>query len=249
LTGYELLASQLSSSSVPPSEKTSSDPSHITPVYRKFSHLHHRVLLHLQDELAEMEHHLRMLDEGIAQTYTVPPAPPTDSSDPTSIPTHYPSSRRIERDISGGHPVFARRTLLLGEIYNKQQQYHTALRDYTNMLRDSRPAEKDEIGAYKSFLADRKPICDGEAAFLDKREDLIVPGGAVRAEHSASTNATGRDALWEQASFLAALLLLPLLLSTVLSDFASRAAATALLGAGAGLVVWGARVRGRVGAA
>jgi hypothetical protein len=249
LTGYELLASQLSSSSILPSKETSSDPSHLTPVYRKFSHLHHRVLLHLQDELAEMEHHLRMLDEGIAQTYTVPPAPPTDSSDPTSTPTHYPSSRRIERDISGGHPVFARRTLLLGEIYNKQQQYHTALRDYTNMLRDSRPAEKDEITAYKSFLADRKPICDGEAAFLDRRGDLIVPGGAVRAEHSTPTNAAGRDALWEQASFLAALLLLPLLLSTILPDFASRAAATALLGAGAGLVVWGTRVRGRAGAA
>ena len=249
LTGYELLASQLASSSIPPSKESSSDPSHLTPVYRKFSHLHHRVLLHLQDELAEMEHHLRMLDEGIAQTYTVPPAPTADSSSPTGTPTHYPSSRRIERDISSGHPVFARRTLLLGEIYNKQQQYHTALRDYTNLLRDSRPAEKDEIAAYKSFLADRKPICDGEAAFLDKREDLIVPGGgAARADRSAPANVAGRDALWEQSSFLAALLLLPLLLSTVLPDFASRAAATALLGAGAGLVVWGARVRGRVGA-
>lgn len=248
LTGYELLASQLASSYVPPSKEPSSDPSHLTPVYRKFAHLHHRVLLHLQDELAEMEHHLRMLDEGIAQTYTVLPAPPTDSSDPKTAPAHYPSSRRIERDISSNHPVFARRTLLLGEIYNKQQQYHTALRDYTNLLRDSRPAKKDEIAAYKSFLADRKPICDGEAAFLDKREDLIVPGGTVTANHIAPVNATGRDALWEQASFLAALLLLPLLLSTVLPDFASRAAATALLGAGAGLVVWGARVRGRAGA-
>ncbi|GAB7324797.1 hypothetical protein MBLNU13_g08639t1 [Cladosporium sp. NU13] len=249
LTGYELLASQLASSSIPPSKEPSSDPSHLTPVYRKFSHLHHRVLLHLQDELAEMEHHLRMLDEGIAQTYTVPPVPSTDSSsDPTSTTqTHYPSSRRIERDISSGHPVFARRTLLLGEIYNKQQQYHTALRDYTNLLRDSRPAEQDEIAAYKSFLAARKPICDGEAAFLDRREDLIVPGGG--ALRGADRNVAGRnDALWEQASFLAALLLLPLLLSTVLSDFASRAAATALLGAGAGLVLWGARVRGRAGA-
>lgn len=254
LTGYELLASQLASSSIPPSKEPSSDPSHLTPVYRKFSHLHHRVLLHLQDELAEMEHHLRMLDEGIAQTYTVPPAAPsTDSSPNPTSTTHYPSSRRIERDVSSGHPVFASRTLLLGEIYNKQQQYHTALRDYTTLLRDSRPAEQDEIAAYKAFLADRKPICDGEAAFLDKREDLIVPGGgALRGADDRSTpanNVTGRDdALWEQACFLAALLLLPLLLSTVLPDFASRAAATALLGAGAGLVVWGARVRGRADA-
>jgi len=249
LTGYELLASHLAPSSVLSSKETSSSPPHLTPLYRKFSHLHHRVLLHLQDELAELEQHLRMLDEGIAQTYTVPPTPPTDTSDPTKSPAYYPASRRIERDIANGHPVFARRTLLLGEIYNKQQQYHTALRDYTTLLRDSRPAGSADIAAYKSFLADRKPICEGEAAFLDKREDLIVPGGSVSVNHSAPPNTAGRDALWEQASFLAALLLLPLLLSTVLPDFASRAAATALLGAGAGLVVWGARVRGRAGVA
>jgi hypothetical protein len=251
LTGYELLASHLASSSILSPKDTSSAPPHLTPLYRKFSHLHHRVLLHLQDELAELEHHLRILDEGIAQTYAVPPAaPPTNSSDPTRTPAHHPASRRIERDIASSHPVFARRTLLLGEIYNKQQQYHTALRDYTTLLRDSRPAEKGEIAAYKSFLATRKPICDGEAAFLDRREDLIVPGGAtVESSTLAPRHSTGRDALWEQATFLAALLLLPLLLSTVLPDFASRAAATALLGAGAGLVVWGARVRARAGVA
>lgn len=243
LTGYELLASQLASSTVPPSKDASSASSQVTPLYRKFSHLHHRVLLHLQDELAELEYHLRMLDEGIAQTY----ASPVATTDPAAPADHYPASRRIERDIAAGHPVFARRTLLLGEIYSKQQQYHSALRDYTSVLRDSRPAEMDEIAAYKSYLADRKPICDGEAAFLDRREDLIVPGGARSTNNNAKSHANGRDALWEQASFLVALLLLPLLLSTILPDFASRAAATALLGAGAGFVVWGARVRGRAG--
>lgn len=245
LTGYELLASHLASSTYPPPRDASSAQPHITPLYRKFSHLHHRVLLHLQDELAELEHHLRMLDEGIAQTYASP-VTTTDSSAPLE---HYPASRRIERGESAGHPVLAHRTLLLGEIYSKQQQYHSALRDYTSALRDSRPAENDEIAAYKSFLADRKPICEGEAAFLDRREDLIVPGGGARSRSNPLPHAMGRDAMWEQASFLAALLLLPLLLSTILPDFASRAAATALLGAGAGLVVWGARVRGRAGGA
>jgi hypothetical protein len=245
LTGYELLASHLASSDIPPAKGISSAPPHLTPVYRKFSDLHHRVLLHLQDELAELELHLRMLDEGIAQTYATPPIPPTDYPPSTTSPEHYPASRRYERDIAAGHPVFARRTLLLGEIYSKQQQYHTALRDYTSLLRDSRPAEKDEIVAYKSFLADRKPICESEVAFLDKREDLIVPGAVRPTNDGARPFSTGRDALWEQASFLAALLLLPLLLSAVLPDFGSRAAATALLGAGAGLVVWGARFRGR----
>jgi hypothetical protein len=249
LTGYELLASHLASSTDPPTKNTTSSPPHLTPLYRKFSHLHHRVLLHLQDELAELEYHLRMIDEGIAQTYaTPPPIPPTTSPGSTTPATHYPASRRLERDIANNHPVFARRTLLLGEIYSKQQQYHTALRDYTTLLRDSRPAETDEIADYKSFLADRKPICEGEIAFLDKRDDLIIPGG-VRPKNRSVSFATNRDSLLEQVSFLAALLLLPLVLSAVLPDFASRAAATALLGAGAGLVVWGARIRTRAAGA
>lgn len=240
LTGYELLASHLSSSTAPPAKDVLSGAANLTPLYRKFSLLHHRVLLHLQDELAELENHLRVLDEGIAQTYAVPPT----STDPSAVSSHHPASRRLERDVASGHPVFARRTLLLGEIYSKQQQYHTALRDYTSLLRDSRPAEDDDVAAYKAFLADRKPICDGEVAFLDKKDDLIVPGSANPVSHDAP-NAPVQDALWEQVCFLVALLLLPLLISAVLPDFASRAAATALLGAGAGLVVWGARIRGR----
>ena len=243
LTGYELLASHLSSSAAPSTKDASPEATNLTPLYRKFSLLHHRVLLHLQDELAELETHLRVLDEGIAQTYAVPLTPATE---PPTTPNHHPASRRLERDVASSHPVFARRTLLLGEIYSKQQQYHTALRDYTSLLRDSRPAEDKDVAAYKAFLADRNPICEGEVAFLDKKDDLIVPGTAKPvANHSVIHAAAGQDALWEQVAFLLALLLLPLLLSAVLPDFASRAAATALLGAGAGFVVWAARIRGR----
>jgi hypothetical protein len=247
LAGYELLASSLAASRIPSADSTIPTGTPLTPLYRKFSHLHHRVLLHLQDELAELETQLRFLDESIAQISASPPRPPTtDSPAPAPSPSYPPPSRRLERNPN--YPThFTHRTLILGEIYNKQKQYHSALRDYNSMLRDSRPAEESEISAYKAFMAERKPIWEAETKFLDKTDDLVVPEPQSQplARRTRSSDSTAQSAFWEQAAFLAALLLLPLLLSTVLSDFASRAAATALLGAGAGLVVWGGRVRER----
>lgn len=246
LAGYELLASSLAATHTLHTDSTTTTAPTLTPLYRKFSHLHHRVLLHLQDELAELETQLRFLDESIAQISASPHLPPVDSPDSVSSPSHPPASRRLERNPN--YPThFARRTWILGEIYNKQKQYHSALRDYTSMLRDSRPAEESEISAYKSFLAERKPISNAETTFLDKTDDLVVPEPQSHLQpltrRARSGASTAHGALWEQAAFLVALLLLPLLLSTVLPDFASRAAATALLGAGAGLVIWGGRVR------
>jgi len=55
VTGYELLASQLSSHTV-------------KPMYRKFEALNHRLLLHLQDEISELEEQLHRLDNADTQT-------------------------------------------------------------------------------------------------------------------------------------------------------------------------------------
>ncbi|KAM0717975.1 hypothetical protein Q7P37_006307 [Cladosporium fusiforme] len=279
LAGYELVAANLSPLPDPNDNKTNNPTTnkpHLTPLYRKFSHLHHRILLQIQDELSEMEAQLRVYDEIAAQTYTTPPSsPPTSSTSPSTDPTlpsatqtqtqtqtHHPASRRAETHPQS-HPIFAHRTRLLGNIFLKQQQYHTALRDFNSLAHDSRPAAEEEVAAYRTFMKERKPIWEGEAKFLDLPDDLIVPIGGERSDDRSdnkargrksasfltkpskrgSNNSTDKDALWEQTLFLAALLLLPLLLSTILPDFASRAAATALLGAGAGLVVWGARVR------
>lgn len=96
LTGYELLARELSDR-----------PHDITPMYRKFEYLHHRVLLHLQDELSELEEHLRITDEFLTQLAR------NDSGSPAN-----PASRRKEW-YSGDH----RRTDLLGRIFQKQEQY------------------------------------------------------------------------------------------------------------------------------
>lgn len=61
-SGYELLASRLASSRF-----NNEDGSNPKPIYRKFGNLNHRVLLHLQDELSELEEHLHRLDQADAQ--------------------------------------------------------------------------------------------------------------------------------------------------------------------------------------
>lgn len=112
VVGYELLANELSRSS---SSSSSSSSSHgrkkrLVPIYRKFSHLNHRVLLHLQDETSELEEELRHLDECIAQIT------PRDAEGYA-----YPASRR--GDARYGGEMHFKRTELLGRIYQKLEQY------------------------------------------------------------------------------------------------------------------------------
>ena len=84
----------------------------VVPLYRKFEQLNHRVLLHLQDELAELEEELANMDECIAQ-YSI-------RNEAGHV---YPASRRREKHY--GSEVHSRRTELLGRIYLKLGQYST----------------------------------------------------------------------------------------------------------------------------
>jgi hypothetical protein len=65
VTGYELLASRLSSHTA--STEDGND-SKIKPIYRKFEALNHRLLLHLQDEISELEEQLHRLDSADTQS-------------------------------------------------------------------------------------------------------------------------------------------------------------------------------------
>lgn len=106
--GYELLAEKLSEPSLGSGKRPRKGG--IVPMYRKFEHLNHRVLLHLQDEICELEEELRYLDEAIAQTL------PRDESGHA-----YPASRR--GDARFGGDLHYRRTDLLGRIFQKLGQY------------------------------------------------------------------------------------------------------------------------------
>ena len=106
ITGYELLASNLSSSS------RGTDT--LTPIYRKFETLNNRILLYLQDEISEIEEDLRKLDEADAQACAA-------MSGMTEEGGPVPTSRRLEARMPS--EIHFRRLELLGRTFLKVGQY------------------------------------------------------------------------------------------------------------------------------
>lgn len=105
-TGYELLASRLSCRN-PDIE----DGRIIKPMYRKFEALNHRVLLHLQDELSELEEHLQRLDRA-------------DTQSRQHERMMIPASRRAAQQAGG--ELQWHKTDVLGKIGYKLTQYSSS---------------------------------------------------------------------------------------------------------------------------
>jgi hypothetical protein len=121
MSGYELLAAKLSSSGLTSRSRrgsggtsTSSEGDDeyptIRPIYRKFEALNHRLLLHLQDELSELEEQLHRLDTADTQTRRLQNC-------------ILPASRRAE--FMAGGELQWRKTDILGKIGFKLGQYST----------------------------------------------------------------------------------------------------------------------------
>jgi hypothetical protein len=104
-SGYDFLAAKLSSSDIP-------------PVYRRFAKLNHRLLLHLQDEITEMEQELEYLDDAETQCRAV-------EARATGRPIP-PASRRIIPRSPRHNAVFFRRLDVLGRLSMKVEQYSTS---------------------------------------------------------------------------------------------------------------------------
>ena len=107
MIGYELLAHKLTELKKEGHEKKEDV---VVPAYRKFEQLNHRVLLHLQDEISELEEDLRQLDQDIAR-----------ASPGGQTGHHQPASRR--GDTRFGNDLHSRRIDVLGRVYQKLEQY------------------------------------------------------------------------------------------------------------------------------
>ncbi len=114
MSGYELLAAKLSTSAPWATRRGSSsslrsdDEPAIKPIYRRFEALNHRLLLHLQDELTELEEQLHRLDTADTQTRRLQNC-------------ILPASRRAEA-MAGGELQW-RKTDVLGKIGFKLAQF------------------------------------------------------------------------------------------------------------------------------
>ncbi|KAK0660169.1 hypothetical protein DIS24_g3440 [Lasiodiplodia hormozganensis] len=161
ITGYERLAFALAETSTwhDGEESGAAGP---RPLYRRFEYLNHRILLHIQDELAELEEKLRGLDECIAQQQ----AHAVDE-----VGKALPASRRY--DSRYGTDLHQRRTLLLGEIYCKLGQYSNAIHSFGKMLSVLEPARADDVSAYESWIREHAPIDENETRFLTRQTDLM----------------------------------------------------------------------------
>lgn len=170
----------------------------IKPIYRKFEALNHRLLLHLQDELSELEEQLHRLDTTDTQTRRLQ----------SSI---LPASRRTEF-LAGGELQW-HKTDILSKIGFKLGQYSRFCRRKTtgNNVANLNPpdhvlssftATRDlpapslaDITSYRTYLATHQPISEVETRFLDPTDDLIslaAPPDGADDGHSAHSSDNGR---------------------------------------------------------
>ena len=109
-SGYGLLASHLSAS--PDNNETHVQ---LPPLYRRFEHLNHRVLLHLQDEIAQMEEELHVLDE-YEEMHRFSTAEQEGAK-------AMPASRRMDVQSQAYSNLHYRRLDLMGALVHKTEQY------------------------------------------------------------------------------------------------------------------------------
>ena len=118
--GYDLLASRLTLEETSPGSR-------LRPMYRKFERLNHRVLLHLQSEICDLEEELKTLDSWVAQFDYNNQQHQQQHEQREREANHPDSSRSSSRSAD---PLYIaelqyRRTELLGRIFVKLGQYST----------------------------------------------------------------------------------------------------------------------------
>ncbi|KAF1973290.1 hypothetical protein BU23DRAFT_134352 [Bimuria novae-zelandiae CBS 107.79] len=211
VVGYELLADRLSSNSK--NGQVGQGEESVVPMYRKFGNLNHRVLLHLQDEISELEEELRYLDECIAQ------CSPRDHAG-----HHHPASRR--GDARYGGEMHYWRTELLGRIYLKLGQYNSALTSFNTMVKNLDPANTEEIQAYHSWMEKHAPIDHMESRFLEHKNDLLTVS-----EGRSATTLGGVAPRQSGAIWLPLVLVLPLMMFAIVPGMLGRLVTLSITGA------------------
>lgn len=107
-SGYGLVASHLTRS-------TTQEKDGFPPLYRRFESVNHRVLLHLQDEIAQMEEELHTLDE-YEEMHRIATAE-QEGTKPA------PASRRMEVQSQSYSSLHYRRMDLMATLTLKTEQY------------------------------------------------------------------------------------------------------------------------------
>ncbi|KAJ8063722.1 hypothetical protein OCU04_007585 [Sclerotinia nivalis] len=185
ITGYELLASRLSSSSHSGSDTVVED--RIKPMYRKFEALNHRLLLHLQDEISELEEQLQRLDKADTESRRL-----RHTGNGNLGIDVIPASRRASEQMGG--ELQWHKMDILGRIGYKLAQYNQTLTSF-HSLQSLPPASQPDITHYREYLQTARPITEVETRFLDPKveDDLISV-----ASGSSGSRSQGRHQIGDQ---------------------------------------------------
>ncbi|KAJ5918872.1 hypothetical protein N7454_010016 [Penicillium verhagenii] len=213
-SGYELMASHLTHSAT-------DDKGAFPPLYRRFEKLNHRVLLHLQDEISQMEEDLQLLDEyehlqriAIAEKEGNKPLP---------------AARRIDIQTQSYSELHYRRMDLMAALIQKTEQYNNALSAYSKVVQTLPRATGDDIQNYRSWMKTHNPIAAAETRFLDKDVDLVSLTPRLAA--SAAT-----APVYMAIMVASGALLLPLLAFSMIAEFSGRLVVVTVVGGAAAAV-------------
>ncbi|RJE21892.1 hypothetical protein PHISCL_05777 [Aspergillus sclerotialis] len=211
LSGYGLLASHL----------TSSDDFDHTPLYRRFENLNHRVLLHLQDEIAQMEEDLHVLDE-YEEVHRAAEA----EHQGTKVML---ASRRMDAHAQVYSSLHYRRQELIGAIIQKTEQYNNALTAYSRVLHTLPRASDQDIKNYRAWMKEKTPVAPAETRFLDHNDDLVSlsPRAGV---HPSTTP------VYSAIVIASAAILMPLLAFSMISEFSGRLIVVTVVGGAAAAI-------------
>ncbi|RVD84558.1 uncharacterized protein DFL_006303 [Arthrobotrys flagrans] len=130
-------------------------------MYRRFDNLNHRILLHLQDEICELESILESLDNA-----------EQSSGGGAGLRTRRGLSQTGHRAPGPLDERSARRLELMGAIFVKLQQYNNALAGYSKILNELPGATNESVREYREWMTLHQPVVPEEMDFIFKANDF-----------------------------------------------------------------------------
>ncbi|GAO17721.1 hypothetical protein UVI_02033230 [Ustilaginoidea virens] len=214
-SGYQLLAAKLSGDG-------GGQP--ITPIYRRFDALTHRLLLYMQDEIADLERQLVALEakDTVKRSYS------------GGI---IPASRRQDRWINGS--LSDQKTEILGLIGYKLSQYN----DETRFLDASN--DLMVLASKSQSVHDFDAAGDGPTPMPRAVEDQQFPTmfkdngsqPSTRAEQASSSSRPNDEMLVRLACAGVCIVFVPIMTFAVIPSFLGRMAVVLLVALGVGVVM------------
>jgi hypothetical protein len=218
-SGYDILARTLSSSS------------HNTPkpLYRTFSTMHHRYLLHLQATICDLEAQLQHMDD--VDTYQRTSQSFVYQSSSTS--TGRPDIRPAVRDQTSELEYY--RSDILNRIGWALERYHTALLQARDLEVEAKlsKARREESDFYKRFMLERRWLGEGELRWLEGK-DLVTLERKASPYELAQEAYVGRNGSAGETGFIylgMAAVGLPLLMFLLIPGFFGRMVVALVIGA------------------